>query len=96
MNCRAYWNCALRPYSGCNKTHDRGLVQKVEEIMLRLRSEGHAILLVEQNLALAMAVADRIYVLSSGSFVFHGTPSELSSNPEILDAHLGVLLAAPH
>ena len=71
-------------------------MQKVEEIMLRLRSEGHAILLVEQNLALAMAVADRIYVLSSGSFVFQGTPSELSSNPEILDAHLGVLLAAPH
>ena len=72
------------------------LVQKVEEIMLRLRSEGHAILLVEQNLALAMAVADRIYVLSSGSFVFQGTPSELSSNPEILDAHLGVSLAASH
>jgi branched-chain amino acid transport system ATP-binding protein len=72
------------------------LVQKVEEIMLRLRSEGHAILLVEQNLALAMAVADRIHVLSSGSFVFQGTPSELSSNPEILDAHLGVSLAASH
>ncbi len=72
------------------------LVQKVAEIMLRLRSEGHAILLVEQNLALAMAVADRIYVLSSGSFVFQGTPSELSGNPEILDGHLGVSLAAPH
>jgi branched-chain amino acid transport system ATP-binding protein len=72
------------------------LVQKVEEIMLRLRSEGHAILLVEQNLALAMAVADRIYVLSSGSFAFQRTPSEISSNPEIPDAHLGVSLAASH
>jgi branched-chain amino acid transport system ATP-binding protein len=69
------------------------LVQKVEEILLRLRNEGHSVLLVEQNLALALAVADKIYVISSGSFVFEGTPAELSSEPEILNAHLGVSLA---
>ena len=50
------------------------LVQRVEEIMRSLRDHGHAILLVEQNLALAMSVADSIYVISSGPFVFHGTP----------------------
>ena len=72
------------------------LVQKVEEIMLRLRSEGHSILLVEQNLALALAVADRIYVISSGSFVFEGTAGELSSSPEILDTHLGVAMSGAH
>jgi branched-chain amino acid transport system ATP-binding protein len=66
------------------------LVQKVEEIMRSLRSYGHAILLVEQNLALAMSLADRIYVISSGRFVFQGTPDELSQNSEILDSHLGV------
>ncbi|MGE0339244.1 MAG: ABC transporter ATP-binding protein [Xanthobacteraceae bacterium] len=66
------------------------LVQQVQEILLRLRSEGHAILLVEQNLGLALAVADEIYVISSGRFVFHGTSDELSKNSEVLDNHLGV------
>ena len=66
------------------------LVQQVQEILVRLRSEGHAILLVEQNLGLALAVADEIYVISSGRFVFHGTSEELSRNTEVLDNHLGV------
>jgi branched-chain amino acid transport system ATP-binding protein len=66
------------------------LVQRVEGIMRALRASGHAILLVEQNLALATAVADRIYVISSGRFVFSGTPEELSRNAAVLDSHLGV------
>ena len=44
------------------------LVQRVEEIMRSLRESGHSILLVEQNLALALSVADSIYVISSGQF----------------------------
>ncbi len=66
------------------------LVQRVEDILRALRASGHAILLVEQNLALATAVADRIYVISSGRFVFSGTPDELSGNAAVLDSHLGV------
>lgn len=72
------------------------LVQHVEEIMRNLRAHGHAILLVEQNLALAMALADSIYVISSGRFVFHGTPDELSRNEEIMNNHLGVSAAPAH
>jgi len=66
------------------------LVQRVEEIMRALRDSGHAILLVEQNLALALAVADRIHVISSGRFAFAGTPAELTENAGVLDSHLGV------
>ena len=55
-----------------------------------LRESGHAILLVEQNLALALSVADRIHVISSGRFVFDGTPDELDRNAGVLDSHLGV------
>ncbi len=66
------------------------LVQRVEEIMRRLRDSSLSILLVEQNLQLALSVADSIYVISSGSFVFHGTPAELSARKDILDSHLGV------
>ena len=58
--------------------------------MRGLRQSGHAILLVEQNLALALAVADRIHVISSGRFVFEGTPDELSRRDGVLDSHLGV------
>jgi branched-chain amino acid transport system ATP-binding protein len=64
--------------------------------MRNLRNRGHAILLVEQNLALAMSVADSMYVISSGRFVFHGTPDELSQNAEILDSHLGVSSTQNH
>jgi branched-chain amino acid transport system ATP-binding protein len=70
------------------------LVQQVEEIMRRLREAGLSILLVEQNLALAMSLADTIYVISSGRFVFHGTPAELSRDASVLDNHLGVSAGA--
>jgi branched-chain amino acid transport system ATP-binding protein len=66
------------------------LVMQVREIMQRLRTLGHAILLVEQNLELALSVADEVYVLSSGRFVFQGTPAELAQATPILDQHLGV------
>ena len=66
------------------------LVLQVREIMRRLRMLGHAILLVEQNLELALSVADEVYVLSSGRFVFQGTPAELAQATPILDQHLGV------
>jgi branched-chain amino acid transport system ATP-binding protein len=69
------------------------LVRQVEGIMKSMRKHGHAVLLVEQNFALAMSVADHIYVVSAGRFVFEGTPAELERSPEILDQHLGVARA---
>jgi branched-chain amino acid transport system ATP-binding protein len=69
------------------------LVQQIGEIMQKLRQQGHAVLLVEQNFALAMAVADYLYVVSAGRFVFEGTPSQLEQSPEVLDQHLGVAQA---
>ena len=66
------------------------LVQQVQEIMHRLRSLGQAILLVEQNLQLALSAADDVYVLSAGRFVFQGTAAALANAPQVLDEHLGV------
>lgn len=66
------------------------LVLQVGEMMKRLREHGLAIMLVEQNLSLALSVADYLYVLSSGHFVFEGTPEQLSREPAVLDEHLGV------
>ncbi|HLT28218.1 MAG TPA: ABC transporter ATP-binding protein [Zeimonas sp.] len=66
------------------------LVLQVGEIMKRLREHGLAVMLVEQNLSLALSVADYLYVLASGRFVFEGTPEQLSREPDVLDEHLGV------
>ena len=66
------------------------LVQRVEEIMHTVRDHGHSILLVEQNFALAMAVADYVYIIASGQFVAEGTPKQLLQQTRVLDRHLGV------
>jgi branched-chain amino acid transport system ATP-binding protein len=66
------------------------LVLQVQEIMRRLREFGHAILLVEQNLELALSVADDVYVISAGRIVFEGTAAALAKETQVLDQHLGV------
>ena len=65
-------------------------VLHVADILRRMRALGHAILLVEQNLAMALSVADHVLIISSGRFVFSGTPAELQAQPEVLNEHLGV------
>jgi branched-chain amino acid transport system ATP-binding protein len=66
--------------------------QVVEEIMAclaRLRSQGLTILLVEQNAAAALAIADRGYVLANGRVVKSGSARELRIDPAIMSAYLG-------
>ncbi len=65
-------------------------VLHVGEIMNRIRALGHAILLVEQNLALALSVADHVHIIASGRIVFSGTAEALKARPDVLDEHLGV------
>jgi branched-chain amino acid transport system ATP-binding protein len=65
------------------------LVQRVEEVVKQLRAHGHAVLIVEQHLPLALAVADRMHVIASGRLVFEGTPEALAGDEAVLDAHLG-------
>jgi branched-chain amino acid transport system ATP-binding protein len=66
------------------------LVRQLEGIMRDLRREGHSMLLVEQNFALAMSVADYVYVIASGRIVYAGPPADLAARPEVLDRHLGI------
>jgi branched-chain amino acid transport system ATP-binding protein len=67
------------------------IVHEVGETLLRLKGEGHSILLVEQNTALALKVADDVAILNTGRIVFDGTAAELAANPELLRANLGVI-----
>jgi branched-chain amino acid transport system ATP-binding protein len=66
------------------------LVDELTELLRRLRSEiGIAILLVEQNAAVAAGVADRAYVLRLGDIVLEESASEVLGNDEVLSAYLG-------
>jgi branched-chain amino acid transport system ATP-binding protein len=66
------------------------MVQLLEEIILDLRREGLSILLVEQNLYSALAVADRVYILETGQVVHEGKAKELNQQTDLLFRLLGV------
>lgn len=66
------------------------LVAQVAEAIVRLKDRDQSILLVEQDLSLALQVADRIYVMSKGAIVFEGSPDELRNREDIQSRYLGV------
>ncbi len=66
------------------------IVRELGRVLIGLKTEGLSMLLVEQNLALALRVADRVYVMSKGQIVYHGTRAELGANEEIKRRYLGV------
>ena len=66
------------------------LVQEVFRVIRRLREEGMTILLVEQNAAAALDLADRAYVLETGRISLQGTGQELLRNEAVRSAYLGM------
>jgi branched-chain amino acid transport system ATP-binding protein len=66
------------------------LVTQVGDALVRLRESGLSLLLVEQNLALATRVAQRVYVMSKGTIVFSGTTDALASASDVEARYLGV------
>jgi branched-chain amino acid transport system ATP-binding protein len=67
------------------------LVQEIGDIIAQLKSHGLSILLVEQNLPLALRVSDYVYILNKGIIVYQSTVEELSNNEEAKIKYLGVL-----
>ena len=65
-------------------------VQNLIAVIKQLHEKGLSILLVEQNLPMAIAVADDVYILNKGEVVYAAEPSELSKNEAVLTAYLGV------
>ncbi len=66
------------------------IVSEMFNAIRRVNAEGTAVLLVEQNVSMALRVADRAYVLEQGRMVAEGTPDELMQRDEIRRAYLGV------
>jgi len=65
------------------------LVERIFETIAGINRQGTTILLVEQNAAMALAVAHRGYVLETGSIALHGTAAELAHDADVRRAYLG-------
>ena len=65
------------------------LVKEIFNIIKDINSEGTTILLIEQNAKMALSIANRAYVIETGSIVMSGTGEELSKSDEIKKSYLG-------
>ncbi len=66
------------------------IVRELELTLERLKATGLGIVLVEQNLPLALAVADTAYVISKGRVVFDGDPTVIRTDDGVRTTHLGI------
>lgn len=66
------------------------IVQEIIEVLKHLKGEGLAIVLVEQNLSVSLAVADLHHVMNKGEICFTGNTAELENNESVLRNYLSV------
>jgi branched-chain amino acid transport system ATP-binding protein len=66
------------------------IVRELVNVCRRLTAEGHTLVLVEQNLAATMALAQRVYILNNGHLAHEGPADDIRARPEILHRYLGV------
>ena len=66
------------------------IVQEIGRIIRQLKESGFSILLVEQNLSMALRVIDYGYVISKGKIVYESVPEELKNNEDVKARYLGV------
>jgi branched-chain amino acid transport system ATP-binding protein len=66
------------------------IVQELVRICRELAAAGQTIVLVEQNLAATLALAQRVYILNNGHVAHEGSAQDIRAQPDILQRHLGV------
>ena len=66
------------------------IVQNLVRACHDLAQAGQTIILVEQNIAATLALANRVYIINNGHMAHEGTAAELKAQPEILQRYLGV------
>ena len=69
------------------------VVRQIEEIIEDLHDQGITILVVEQNIPVALDVSDYTYILEKGQIVHEGASADVRDNQDVLDKHLGVGMA---
>jgi branched-chain amino acid transport system ATP-binding protein len=66
------------------------ILQQLGDQLLALKQSGLAIFLVEQNVGLALKLADEVYVMDRGQIVYHGSPATLDADATVKQRYLGV------
>lgn len=70
------------------------MIESVYELLVDIAGRGTAVLLVEQNVTLALEITRRAYVLQQGSLVLSGISQELANDPRVVAAYLGTAASA--
>ena len=65
------------------------VIDMVYDVLAKLRNGSLSVLLVEENPMRLQSIADRIYLMDNGEFVWSGSPSELSKNSDLIATYLG-------
>jgi branched-chain amino acid transport system ATP-binding protein len=65
------------------------IVDQIAELLIKLRSRNLGLLLAEQNAEMALEVADRAYVMETGSIVKEGSSTAIAADPTVREAYLG-------
>jgi len=71
--------------AGLNKVELREMI----ELIRKIRSEGITLIVVEHVMEAVMQISDRVVVLNSGQKIMEGTPKEVCSDREVIQAYLG-------
>lgn len=77
------------PTAGVNPT----LIRHLMDVLRRVHASGVTLLVIEHNMTVIMELCERVIVMDRGQVIAAGTPAEIQSNAQVLDAYLGGVTA---